>query len=600
MASKVKVVDGSFRQVEIKVNPGTHLTDVLEQACARFKVDPTRYLLKHKQRQLDLSHTWRTSGLVQGAKLELVVKSNTPAAIDVALQLPPPESDSFPPHGRLTEKLPSDVTVWKLLRHFESGRPSEGKTLNITGRGVPRAGNGDGRGAGGSGQLYYETPVLQVGNRQLSTFADFQKTLSQLGYNSGRVLIRLSFQQTDKTFVDAITDVDRYFQGEKQQQKQEQDIQQSTGTEPEATPPSDPTASGTTDDQNAPQTTTSVAEATTPAPSQPDLTVPDTTTTATSAAQGPAGDAMDIDDDGAGGGEAAATKEAAVAPPEASDAVRIFAAPTSATPQAVRRAGAGGQGDDEDDDAFVPGIEHARAHQRLLKAAGQNRRLPSDREIADREAAERRRLAETASVRIRVRLPDNSLLERDFGQADTGAALYAAVRGVMADPAAGPFRLTLPPLLGGGGGLGHGHGHGTGGNTTTNTTANTTANTNTNTIIDSADRGEEDALIRGYRLRGQVIVTFVWDDAAPAHVRRRVPFLRRDAAARAREVVVPEVPDVIIPADDDRRDGDGKTAGGDGDGGGVGGGRKQQRHSVALDALRGKTPKWLKGLGGKK
>ncbi|RYP24720.1 hypothetical protein DL765_000266 [Monosporascus sp. GIB2] len=518
MASKVKVVDTNFRQVEVKVNPATHLTEILEQACAKLKADPSKHLLKYKQRQLDLSHTWRTSGLVQGAKLELVLKSKTPTAVDVALQLPPPESDAFPPYGRLTEKLPSDVTIWKLLRHFESGKPSAGKPLNITGRGVPQTENGS---VAGSGQLYYETPVLQIDNRQLSTFDDFQKTLSQLGYNSGRVLIRLSFQRTDKTLVDAMADIDRYFQ-------EEQTVQQSVNTDVGATPSSDPTAPSA--EENVPQSTTATTEGpTVPDPSQNDTSVPDT------AAQAPVGDAMDVDE---------ATQ------PEPSRDVTIFAAPTSATPAAALQT--------DSEDAFIPGIEHAKAHQKLLKAAGQNKRLPSDQEIAEREAAERKKLADTASVRIRVRLPDNSLLERDFGRDDTGATLYVVVRGAMAHPEA-PFRLTYPAAQGGGA---------------------------RREVVRDADDASS-ALIAGHRFRGQVIVTFVWDDAAPADV-RRPPFLRQSAAARAQKVVVPEVPDAVEREDDDE------------------GGSSEQATASApaparrgLDALKGKTPKWFKGLGKK-
>ncbi|KAI1253141.1 hypothetical protein MGN70_005349 [Eutypa lata] len=557
MASKVKVVDSNFRQVEIKVNPATHLTDILEQACAKFKTDPSKHLLKHKQRQLDLSHTWRTSGLVQGAKLELVVKSNTPTAIDVALQLPPPESEAFPPYGRLTEKLSSDITIWKLLRHFESGRPSEGKPLNITGRGVPQM-----ESRTGSGQLYYETPALQVGNRNLATFDDFQKTLSQLGYNSGRVLIRLSFQKTDKTFVDAIADIDRHFQEEKKQ----------TTDEPTASTEAKSDLSDLIDlGEDEPSVTQPATEVTgttsTPAPTPPETNIQDfastnTTIPTTNAAQASAAsDAMDID-------SAVPTSSSATEqnqPPSSSlslpssstpsDAVRIFSAPTSDTPQAALQS--------DTEDAFVPGIEHAKAHQRLLKAAGQNKRLPSDRELADRDAAERRKLSDAASVRIRVRLPDNSLLERDFGQADTGAALYAVVREAMAHPDAA-FRLAIPPL-------------------------------GREAVRDSESVGggaEDNRLIQGYRFRGQVVVTFVWDDAVPAEV-RRAPFLKQSAAARARQVVVPEIPDAV----EERGGGKAEMMGGFGDGGGE---QSTAPNKRGLDALKGKTPKWLKGLGGKK
>ena len=217
----------------------------------------------------------------------------------------------------------------------------------------------------------------------------------------------------------------------------------------------------------------------------------------------------------------------------------------------------------------MPGIEHAQAHQRLLKTAAQNRRLPSDREIAEREAAARRRLADATSVRLRVRLPDASLLERDFSQQDTGATLYAVVRAAMANPHAG-FRITAPPPTrepvrdSSGGGEG-----------------------------DADADAERDRLITGYGFRGQVVLTFVWDDDVPDAV-RRAPFLKPGAAAAAKQVVVPEVPDVVD---------DGNAARDVAATAAAAAAAESQASAGAkrgLDALKGKTPKWLKGLGGKK
>ncbi|GKT83015.1 UBX domain-containing protein [Colletotrichum tofieldiae] len=59
--------------------------------------------------------------------------------------------------------------------------------------------------------MYYETPVLNIMGRELATFDDFQKTLSQLGYNSGSVLIRLSFRKTDQTLFEAMGQISQFF-----------------------------------------------------------------------------------------------------------------------------------------------------------------------------------------------------------------------------------------------------------------------------------------------------------------------------------------------------------------------------------------------------
>ena len=51
-------------------------------------------------------------------------------------------------------------------------------------------------------------------------------------------------------------------------------------------------------------------------------------------------------------------------------------APSSNTPIAASQP--------DSDEAFAPRIEHAQAHQRLLKTAGENKRLPSDRELEEK------------------------------------------------------------------------------------------------------------------------------------------------------------------------------------------------------------------------
>ncbi|KAI0846815.1 GLUT4 regulating protein TUG-domain-containing protein [Daldinia vernicosa] len=511
MATNVKVVGTDLKQVTIKVNPGTYLTDVLEQACEKLKVPSNKYLFKHKQKQLDLSQTWRTSGLPPGAKLELIARSNTPSAINVALQLPAPESNLFPPSGRVTDKLPSDLTIWQLLRQFESGKASQGKNLNITARGVAQTNNGA---AAGSGQLYYETPVLTIENRTLSTFADFQKSLSQLGYNSGGVLIRLSFQKTDKTLVDAMGEMSQFFKTEEANQQKAQESSSEPTTINDAVlstdaPPSDSVMS----DPSAEKPETDTSEAV----QHDDTDLP-------SAAQAPPVDSMDVD-----------------VPSADNRPVTIFSAPASGTPAAALR--------EESDEAFAPRIEHAQAHQRLLKTAGENRRLLSDKELEEKAAAEAARVAAVKSIKIKVRFPDNFSAEWPFGPDDTGATLYAEIRKIMANEAV-PFKLVLPPGK---------------------------------TAIKD-DSSPASKLIGGYRLSSNTLVNFMWDDKVPAEIRKQ-PFLKNSVAGHAQKVVVPEVPDVVVEDE---------------------AGHNTANISVPAPQPRGegegsgfKKPKWLKGFGKK-
>ncbi|KAI4867871.1 putative UBX domain protein [Hypoxylon rubiginosum] len=508
MATNVKVVGTDLRQVTVKVNPGTYLTDVLEQACEKLKVPSSKYLLKHKQKQLDLSQTWRTSGLVQGAKLELVVRSNTPTAINIALQLPAPESNLFPPTGRVTKKLPSDYTLWQVLRQFESGTGTQGKNLNITARGVAQTANGS---AAGSGQLYYETPVLIIETRNLSTFADFQKTLSQLGYNSGSVLIRLSFQKTAKTLADAMGEISQFFKTEAEEPQKTQEY-----TAPPLATSDEPTTSTDTPGISSAQTSDK------PEPS----TLEAAQAGGAGSTQEPPADAMDIDE------------------PPSSDhrPVTIFSAPTSDTPAAALRV--------DSDEAFAPRIEHAQAHQRLLKAAGENRRLLSDRELEEKAAAAAARVAAVKSIRIRVRFPDNFSAEWPFGPDDTGAALYAEVRKIMANEAA-PFKLALPPGK---------------------------------TAIKD-DSSPASRLISGYQLNSNTLVNFMWDDSVPAEIRKQ-PFLKRSAAGHAQQVVIPEVPEVFQGDDDEAGPSAGVPA-------------SAPKPRAEGDGSGFKKPKWLKGFGKK-
>ncbi|KAI1827972.1 GLUT4 regulating protein TUG-domain-containing protein [Xylaria intraflava] len=465
MATNVKVVGTDLRQVTIKVNPGTYLTEILEQACSKLRVPHEKYLMKHKQRQLDLSQTFRTSGLIAGARLELVVRANTPTAVNVALQLPAPESGLFPPHGRVTEKLPTDFTVWQILRQFESGKASAGRNLNITARGVPQTSNGT---QAGSGQLYYEIPSIVIEKRTLSTFIDFQKTLSQLGYNSGSVLMRLSFQVTDQPLSTAMREIEEYFKDSTNQDN----IPQKT---------EDP---GTEEKSAASAVPSNETHAPTPE-------VP-----------GPAGEPFNPTEESPAAQDATGTdlivNNKDISPDQRP--VTIFSAPTSSTPVAALRP------DSEED--YAPDISHAKAHQKLLKSLGENKRLLSDPEIEQKAAMEEAKFAAVKSIKIRVRFPDNYAAEWAFGPGDTGAALYGGVRAILANGAA-RFKLTLPGVR---------------------------------TVINDDDGTK---LITGYRLSANTLLNFTWDDSVPVDVRRQ-PLLKASAASRAQTVVVPDVPEIEV------------------------------------------------------
>ncbi|KAM3435944.1 hypothetical protein MY4824_004606 [Beauveria thailandica] len=384
MSTHVVVIASDLRRATIKVTPGTYLIDVLQEACKKLSISSDKYILKHKQKTVDLTVPFRTSGLVGGAKLELVQKSNTPSAVQIGLQLPQPEAKEVP-GGRLIKKLPSNLTLWGVLRQLESGDASAGRNINITARGVAKTSAGT---ESGAGQLYYETPILNIMGRDYTTFQDFQKTLAQLGHNSGSVLIRLTFKTTDQTLFEAMEQIGHFFKETREE-------------------PSVPAAQ--------PETPATAEEAQ-PAP------VPDTTMT---------------------GAPPAAQEKPEIVPAAAPvsgskdpiEPVSVYLAPSNSTPAAALAPA-------EESD-FTPTIAHAKLHQSKLQQKARNKRLLSDKELEEQAADQRARVASIKSVLVKVRFPDNTSSDWQVNHTATGAFLYSAVRHVMADPTL-PFHLVLP------------------------------------------------------------------------------------------------------------------------------------------------------------
>ncbi|KAG5922899.1 hypothetical protein E4U53_003633 [Claviceps sorghi] len=402
MASHVVVIATDLRRTTVKVTPGTYLSDVLDQACQKLNLSSDKYLIKHKQKQVDLSVPFRTSGLVGGAKLELVQRSNTPSAVQIALQVPQPDAKEIP-GGRLIQKFPSDLTLWKVLRQFESGRASAGRNINITARGFAST-------SSGSGQLYYETPVLNIMGREFSTFADFQKTLAQLGHHSGNVLIRLAFRRTGQTLFDAMNQISQSFSQEAESQ--------------------DPTVNSGAD-------ATKHEDSTVEEPRQDAAMGGDVTTEEAHAAEAastavvpPANEEVLQD-----GADALNDSTSSPSPGDPYQPINVFLAPTGTTPAAALVPAS------ESD--FTPTVAHAQMHQARLLQSSRNKRLPSDKELQDRAVAEEARIASIRSVLVKVRFPDNTSSEWQAGPTATGAFLYEAVRHVMAD-ASQTFHLLLP------------------------------------------------------------------------------------------------------------------------------------------------------------
>ena len=347
---------------------------------------------RYKGKQLDLSLVLRLSGLTSGAKLELVQLSRSPSVVTVALQLPESEVRGAP-SGRILDKFPSTTTIWLILRKFEAGVAGSTVTRNLTGRGVPVAGGG----GGGAGRLFYETPVVQALGRELSSFTDLQKTLAQLGFNSGNVLLRLSFRQTEEPLEEAMVKIQDFFKA-----SGEEEFSTNEGPSSATQPPQLGSARDQTETQ--PPDATSDTHST---PSEPPVQ---------------------------------SSSSAAVEHTEPSSAatgrpVTVFSPPTNTTPQSAQTS--------YNEADYIPSVDHAQAHQHRLNVSSRNQRLPTDAELAAQAAAEEERRAGVKEVDVKVRLPDQSQVVAKFGQSDTGKTLYDFVRSCLAAPfAAESFVLT--------------------------------------------------------------------------------------------------------------------------------------------------------------
>ncbi|RAK80698.1 putative UBX domain protein [Aspergillus fijiensis CBS 313.89] len=481
MSSHVVVLDSTARRATVKTTPGKHLTDILQEACTKLGVDPSQHGLKYKGKELDMSLVFRLSGLASGAKLELVQSSRSPSVVTVALQLPESEARGAP-NGRLMDKFPSTTTIWFILRKFEAGVAGGTSTRNLTGRGV-LSGNE------GAGRLYYETPVVQVLQRELSSFADFQKSLAQLGFNSGNVLLRLSFRRTEEPLEEAMTKIQEYFATSEDPTPKQEEAPAPTETSLE---------NGIAEQRDPePESTPASTSAAAPAPEQPTTPAPQPTIPASDPSEVPAG---------------------------FSRPVTVFSPPSGDTPQSAQTT--------YNEADYIPSLDHAQAHQRRLNAASRPQRLPTDAEIAAKAAAEEEKRAAIADVEVKVRLPDQSQVVARFGREDTGRTLYDFVRNCLAAPfaSAEKFVITyLPAGSRGGGGGGSGR--------------------KIQEVIPDSDQTH---LIRDLGLAGRVLVNFSWDESASqaAHASREL--LKPELRTRAQEIKVEQPPEVMETAEDAR------------------------------------------------
>lgn len=345
---------------------------------------------RHKNKNIDLSYPIRLSGLSSGAKLELALLSRSPSVVSVALQLPESEAHGQPA-GRLIDKFPSSTTLWLILRHFES----KASHRNYTARAKTQTETGE----NGAGRLYHEAPVLSIMGRELTSFTDLQKTLAQLGFNSGSVLLRLSFKVSGTPLEEAMDQIDRYFKSAQKNEKAGAHATSMTTSETIPGPVEPIAPNGDT------KTKTSPEPASPPTEDIQHTITPDTP-------QNPAG-------------PTSPEPVASTITGPGQRPMHVFRPPESSTPRAAQQA--------FNEKDYEPTIAHAKLHQARLQGSGRNKTLLSDKELAESESAKAQRTAEIKEITIKIRFPDQSAASATFNNLDTARTLYDFTKGLLAN-----------------------------------------------------------------------------------------------------------------------------------------------------------------------
>ncbi|KAJ8608374.1 hypothetical protein MRB53_039714 [Persea americana] len=446
-------------------------------------------LKTQSNKTVDLSQPFRLSGLANGAKLQLTQASRSPSVVNVALQLPQSENGG----SRVSDKFPSTTTLWQVLRKFEDAvAGGSSKKLNVTQRGIhPDL-------KSGSGRLEYEQPCAHLMGRNLESFTDLQKTLAQLGINGGSVLIRLTFKPSGQPLEHAMAEMEQYFRAVNPEPANGATSALQDSHAPDRDAPTLPSENTDTcvslrsADPALPADGSdpiAVIDSAMPDDVNQSADVPEQTTTA-SCSQTPA----------------AAVEPSLTELSHSSNAISVYHPPSSDTPAAALH--------QDDPSTFEPSIDHAKAHQAALQRATRNTRLLSDAEIASQEASRQAHLNAVQSATVRVRFPDQSMIQFVIAAPDSGANLYARAREALAYPDE-PFDLRAFPSKNPGPGRG------------------------VVQQISLAD-AENLSLIHDLGFRGKVLVTLVWVPET-SEAAKQAPSLKAEYRNRA-EVLKVELP----------------------------------------------------------
>lgn len=351
--------------------------------------------------------------------------------------------------------------------------------------------NGTGTGAG---RLNYEMPVITVmpGHKEYGTFVDLQKTLSQLGFDSGSASLRLNFKNSGTPLEEAMTQISQYFKS------------------------SDPAPSGA-------HSETSAQAGSLP---DPDVAAPEATAVVAGEkirAEEPDPSPMEVDQDPMTAEHSISTVDgpaqvpstttsAPLSPPSGSIPatqehststgprnIQVFAAPTSATPQAARHA--------FNEADYQPSVDQLRGLQATYKERSKNTRLLSDKELEEQETARKEKLAATADKGgiVRVRLPDGAFVQFSVSKVDTASTIYDFVTSCL-EQKNEPFHLSYRDAKG---------------------------------QFVQMERNAK-LVFQDLKFSSNELLTFRWDDSASGAVRGAKPVLSREWQQKAAPLKVEE------------------------------------------------------------
>lgn len=179
MATYVEVVCPNGRWQRVKVTAMSSMLQVLEEVCTKQKfVPPSQYMLKHGKKKVDLTLSFRYSGLPNHSKLELVEtdEERKEQPVKVALQ--------FPDGSRIIEEFEPKKYLWEILQESISKASENVRQMNSQ--------------AKGSDHVFLYVTERIVGEDALK-----RTQLRNLGLFGGRAIIRYLIEDNSQVNVES-------------------------------------------------------------------------------------------------------------------------------------------------------------------------------------------------------------------------------------------------------------------------------------------------------------------------------------------------------------------------------------------------------------